>query len=170
MHTWKPKNVSLQCSSQYSYYCKMSVLRNMWVCYTWFTCTTTYVFPRFYTAACPSCAERKMSSESWNVWLCQGHYYQFLKKNIDLNNVTMWKQRRHCWDAKIVSVALIMRLWTNMVEFIADQSTVLQYFANCPSLAEFHRTLWKWERKFWISQNALQFVFITWLKQSLKCT
>ena len=100
---------------------------------------------------------------------CQGCSYQFLKY-IELNKLTMWKQRSHCWVAKIVSVALIIRLWTNMVEFIADQSAVLQYFANCPSLTEFHRTLWKWERKFWISQNALQFVFITWLKQSLKCT
>jgi hypothetical protein len=47
---------------------------------------------------------------------------------------------------------------------------VLLYFANCPSLTEFHTTFCKWKRIFWFSRNALQFVSITWFKQSLKCT
>ena len=73
-------------------------------------------------------------------------------------------------DSKSLSVVLIIRLWANMVENIADQFTVLLSFVNCPSLTEFHRILCEWQRIFWISQNALQFVFIIWLKQSLKCT
>jgi hypothetical protein len=64
-------------------------------------------------------------------------------------------------------IAVILKLRSNLLRNIADNFTVLLHVANCPSLTAIPQT---YKQIFWFFQNMLQYIFITWIKQSVKYT